>query len=251
MTRARELYREGRLNEAIGSLQACLRDRPSDTAARVFLFELLCFAGDFVRAGRQLYALGGTDGEHKNLVSLYGLAVEAEGGRQESVPPAWDESALPVGGMLNGRPFTWLSDADAALGPRLEFIGAGEFHRVPFAWLSRIEVAPPVRLRDLYFLPAAIHTGPELKSFFFEQVLIPCLYPGSFRCDDDLIKLGRATEWLPVQSGTVRPAGLRLWLARFTGESEEIEIPITEVRLVEFARSDSRLELQSEHQSDR
>jgi type VI secretion system protein ImpE len=232
MTRARELYREGRLGEAIGSLQTYLRDRPSDTAARVFLFELLCFAGDFARAGRQLYALSSNDGEHKNLVALYGAALEAETARQESAPAAESVPAA-VGGTLNGRPFTRLADADEILGARLEFIAAGEFHRVPFAFISRIEIAPPARLRDLYFLPAAVQTGPELKSFAFEQVLLPCLYPGSFRFDDDLIKLGRTTEWFRAETGAVRPAGLRLWVTQSDGGDGE-EIPLTDVRLVEF-----------------
>ncbi len=237
MTRARELYREGRLDEAIGSLQACLRERPSDSAARVFLFELLCFAGDFMRAGRQLYALGVAEGEYQSLVALYGLALEAEAVRQESVP-SLPESLPPAStGTLNGRSFTSLADADDRLGPRLEFIAAGEFHRVPLGWLSRIEIAEPVRLRDLYFLPAAVRTGPQLKDFSFEQVLIPCLYPGSFRYNDDLIRLGRTTEFFRQDDGGIQPAGLRLWVVGFEGEGEE-EIPITDVRLVEISPTD-------------
>lgn len=234
MTRARELYREGRLNEAIASLQVRLRERPTDAAARVFLFELLCFSGDFVRAGRQLHALGGADGEYQSLVAMYGLALEAETARQASVPSNCDAFRQPLAGTINGRTFVSLSDADDTLGPRLEFIAAGEFQRVPFAWLSRIEIGEPVRLRDLYFLPAAITTGPELKSFSFEQVLIPCIYPGSFQYEDELIRLGRTTEWFRLEDGAVRPAGLRLWLARYSDGTEE-EIPVTEVRLAEFS----------------
>jgi type VI secretion system protein ImpE len=230
MNRARELYREGRLGEAIESLQAYLRDRPSDAGARVFLFELLCFTGDFTRASRQLHALGEAEGENQTLTTLYGLALEAEVIRQTSEPS--QAESVPVNGTINGRAFAALSDADERLGPRLEFIAAGEFHRIPLASLSRIEISPPVRLRDLYFLPAAVTTGPQLSKFAFEQVLIPCLYPGSFGYDDDLIKLGRVTEWFRFEDGTVHPAGLRLWLAEIDGNEEAS--PITDVRVAEF-----------------
>jgi len=54
---ARELFTTGKVREAIQMLTAHLRDRPSDRAQRTFLFELLCFAGEFVRAERQLAVL--------------------------------------------------------------------------------------------------------------------------------------------------------------------------------------------------
>jgi type VI secretion system protein ImpE len=47
---AAELYREGRLDEAIEALGQALRDSPEDTRRRTFLFELLCFAGNYDRA---------------------------------------------------------------------------------------------------------------------------------------------------------------------------------------------------------
>ena len=51
-----ELFRAGRLDEAIAELGAELRDRPTDTQRRSFLFELLAFAGDHERAARHLDA---------------------------------------------------------------------------------------------------------------------------------------------------------------------------------------------------
>jgi len=57
--KARELYQAGKLNEAIQSLQAELRDYPTDAARRTFLFELLCFAGEYDRAEKQWDVLAG------------------------------------------------------------------------------------------------------------------------------------------------------------------------------------------------
>jgi predicted component of type VI protein secretion system len=47
-----ELYCQGRLNDAIQALSAELRDHPTDTRRRTFLFELLCFAGEYERADK-------------------------------------------------------------------------------------------------------------------------------------------------------------------------------------------------------
>ena len=51
---AEQLFRAGKLNEAISALGSLLRDRPDDLKNRTFLFELLCFAGEFERAEKQL-----------------------------------------------------------------------------------------------------------------------------------------------------------------------------------------------------
>lgn len=56
---ATELLRAGQLNQAIQALGAELRDHPSDARRRTFLFELLCFAGEFERAAKHLAVLAG------------------------------------------------------------------------------------------------------------------------------------------------------------------------------------------------
>ena len=52
-----ELYRNGRLREAITALGEELRKSPLDVKRRTFLFELLCFAGEYGRAEKQLTVL--------------------------------------------------------------------------------------------------------------------------------------------------------------------------------------------------
>ena len=112
---AAELYQEGRLDEAIEALTAAVRDNPTDVRRRTFLFELLCFAGNYDRAEKQLDVLvrEGKDAELGAL--LYRGAIHAERLRQQvfepgGMPPASGPSPL-VSGTLNGIPFQALEDA--------------------------------------------------------------------------------------------------------------------------------------------
>ena len=53
---AEELFREGRLADAIAAQTAEVKARPLDSDARFFLFLLLCFSGEIERAEMQLEA---------------------------------------------------------------------------------------------------------------------------------------------------------------------------------------------------
>ena len=54
MENANQLFQAGKLKEAIEALGTELRNNPDDARRRTFLFELLCFAGDYDRADKQL-----------------------------------------------------------------------------------------------------------------------------------------------------------------------------------------------------
>ena len=54
---AASLYKAGQLRPAIEALALELRHQPADTRRRTFLFELLCFAGEYERASKQLDVL--------------------------------------------------------------------------------------------------------------------------------------------------------------------------------------------------
>ena len=55
---ARELFKAGKLDDAIESLGVELRSDPTDVRRRIFLFELLSFAGNYDRAEKQLDIAG-------------------------------------------------------------------------------------------------------------------------------------------------------------------------------------------------
>ena len=124
---AQQLFRAGKLAEAISALTATLRENPSDSKSRTFLFELLCFNGDFDRAEKQLTALEEANNKENLLGTLlYRAALNAERTRKEmfegkTYPKQLVNGATTtVRGKLNGKEFTSISDADPRIGPKLE-----------------------------------------------------------------------------------------------------------------------------------
>lgn len=230
---AKQLYQAGRLTDAIQALSVELRGDPADTQRRVFLFELLCFAGDYGRAERQLNALPHGDTSLDLAVLINRAALQAERTRQEmfaqSEYPQPPEAEPPaITGLLNGKPFQTLEDADPRLGAKLEMLVAGGYMWIPLEHVAWIRIEPPRRLRDLLWIPAQIRTGPAFKGRELGEVLLPALYPLSWRHPDDVVRLGRVTVWEEREDGTAMPAGQKTLLV--DGE----EVPILELRSLEI-----------------
>nr|MDQ3958117.1 tetratricopeptide repeat protein [Actinomycetota bacterium] len=177
---ANDLYRAGKLDEAIQALGASLRDNPTDSQRRTFLFELLCFAGEYERAEKQLEVLG-QGGKTAQLGTLvYHGALHAERTRQEMFRTGTyprGPSPRPVSGTLNGQPFTTLTDADPRIGARLEVYAAGQYTWIPFEHLVSIRMEAPKRLRDLLWTPAIVRPGPGFRNYDLGEVLVPALAP--------------------------------------------------------------------------
>lgn len=226
---ARALLDEGRLNEAIDALGAELRDDPADARARTFLFELLCFAGQYDRAEKQLDAVARGSREAELGALLYRSALHAERTRQEMFAAGrargGDESR--VAGRLNGRDFGSITDADPRLGARLEVFAAGQYTWIPFAQLSSVRVQAPARLRDLLWAPALVQAASAYQGGEMGEVLLPAIAPLSWRSADDEVRLGRVTDWEEDEHGAV-PVGQKLLLV--DGEP----VPFLEVRELEF-----------------
>jgi type VI secretion system protein ImpE len=225
---AAELYQAGRLREAIEALGAAVRDDPTDARRRTFLFELLCFAGDFDRAEKQLDVLA-RDGHDAELGSLlYRGAVHAERVRQSMfeagglTPSA--AVAAPVAGTLNGRPFESFEDADPRIGGRLELFVAGQYTWLPLQHVAAVTMEPPRRLRDLLWAPVIVHPADHMRELELGEVLMPVLTPGAWRHADDLVKLGRTTEIETLPDGRLAPVGQKLWLV------DGDEVPVLELR---------------------
>ena len=165
---AQGLFQAGKLDEAVQALGAELRDNPADTRRRTFLFELLCFAGDYQRAEKQLDVLA-SDGRAAEMgAMLYRAALHAERIRQgifekKDYPLTGPESDVPLTGTLNGKPFEFFSDADPRIGAKLEVFAAGDYLWIPLQHVSSVELQAPTRLRDLLWIPALVRTGPAFK----------------------------------------------------------------------------------------
>jgi type VI secretion system protein ImpE len=228
----RELYQAGRLAEAIEALTAEVRSNPTDGQRRTFLFELLCFAGAFDRATKQLDVLGEAGQEAAMGMLLYRAALHAEQTRQRMFEsgqlPFTTRDPAPRSGSLNGASFTALTDADPRIGARLEVFAAGEYLWIPFEHIASIRIEAPKRLRDLMWTPAIVRPGPSFKGGELGEVLLPVLAPGSWKHADTAVKLGRVTEWQDLPDGRQAPVGQKLFLM------DDEEFPLLEVRELEF-----------------
>ena len=229
---ASELFRAGKLQEAIDALSAGLRDKPSDNKSRTFLFELLCFAGDYQRAEKHLELLEQQSGEAAMGALLYRGALHAEQVRSEmfenkTFPPAPSQEAA-IHGSLNGKPFHSLEDADPRIGSRLEVFAAGDYMWIPLRDVAVLEMDPPERLRDLLWAPVRLRTGPNFKNQDLGEVLMPVIAPLSCQHPDDAVRLGRVSEWCADEAGDEAPFGQKMLLV--DGE----ELPILEIRKLEI-----------------
>jgi type VI secretion system protein ImpE len=228
---AKELFQSGNIKDAVQALGAHLRDNPADAKSRTFLFELLCFAGEYDRAEKHLNVLASDSGNAEMGAVLYLSAIHAERERQtmfekrtyptETVPPS-------PKGTLNGQPFESLEDADPRLGPRLELFAAGAYLWIPLVHIESIELEAPKRLRDTLWAPAIVRTGPSFKGQELGQVLLPVISPLSYKSSDGNLALGRATEWIETDGEAV-PVGQKMLMV--DGE----DFPFLEIRKLEFA----------------
>lgn len=225
---AATLYRAGKLDEAIEAAGTRLRGDPTDLNGRTFLFELLSFAGEYDRAEKQLDVVARGSSDAEMGAWLYRSALHAEKLRQEmfetdSLPAGGPEPGPPAG-ALNGDAFASLVDADPRIGARLELFAAGQYTWIPMNQIESVTASPPKRLRDLLWIPAQVTVAPEYTGTDLGEVLIPAMTPGASQHDDDLVRLGRMTDWLDVDGGQQAPVGQKLWLV--DGE----EFPLLELR---------------------
>jgi type VI secretion system protein ImpE len=241
--KAKELFDTGHLSAAIEQLNQEVRSHPTDAQPRTFLFELLCFAGDFQRAERQLDVLAHQGATAELGVQVYRNVIAAEQARSrlfsESLLPSFLFDPPPYAhlhlaavhrlregnaseavalleqaenvrpspkGRLDGQPFADLRDGDDLLAPFLEVFVQRRYVWLPFEHIKRLEIAPPKRLRDLLWIPATLegHAGPIGAAF------LPVLYVGSHEHPHDDVKLGRMTDWKTIPEGVARGVGQRL-----------------------------------------
>lgn len=235
---AKELFQAGKLDEAIQALVSEVKAHPVDEGRRIFLFELLCFAGDYDRASKHLDVVAQGNNKAELGALVYKAALSAEKTRQETFQKKEYQKAdaKPPSrpGTLNGRAFESLRDADPRVGARLEVFAAGNYLWIPFEHLASVEMEAPRRLRDLLWTPATVRTGPSFKGVDLGEVLLPALSPFSWQFPEDAVRLGRETAWIQEdEDGEEIPIGQKMLLV--DGE----EFPFLELRKLEFAPAEA------------
>lgn len=233
---SRQLFEAGKLNEAITALGAELRENPGDAQRRTFLFELLCFTGNYDRAEKQLDVLSSGTPQAGMGALLYRSAIHAEQTRTQmfktGTTPLDGDSSAAVSGTLNGKPFSSIEDADPRIGARLELFAAGQYTWIPWAHIASIRIEERKRLRDVLWIPAAVRTSEDFKGQELGEVLLPGLAPLSFESGDDEIRLGRAADWVDLPDGDFAPVGQKLLLV--DGE----HVPLSSVRELDIHQAE-------------
>jgi type VI secretion system protein ImpE len=242
MSKAKELYDEGRLREAIEQVTSEVKANPTEISLRIFLFELLSFAGDLDRAEKQLDVIGHQSAQAEIGVQVYRNIIKAERDRRRLMsdglkpffltePPAYvdlhldainriregnfaearaildraEEERPALIGTLNGSAFEDLRDCDDIFGPVLEVIVQDKYTWIPFEQIKRMEVAPPKQLRDLLWATTSIETTDKSM-----QAFLPTLYLNSSSHENDQVRLGRMTDWVSVGEEIYRGVGMHL-----------------------------------------
>lgn len=260
---AGELYKAGQLQAAVDAQLQEVKNDPDNSTKRVFLFELLAFAGDLDRAQRQLDAVRVDDPDRQLSILAYRQLLDSERARRKLLadghPPKFlgesqpehirlrleavtclrsarpadavplleraNEALEQLDGYLNGIAFKGLRDCDDLLAGVLEVYARGAYYWVPLEQVFQIVIQPPKLTRELLWLPAQLQMVDGQEG----GVFLPTLYCGSHEYSDDKIRLGRQTDWKATDGGPTRGAGLKTFIAGEEG------VPVLEWRHLAIA----------------
>ncbi|HXM79154.1 MAG TPA: type VI secretion system accessory protein TagJ [Thermoanaerobaculia bacterium] len=261
MATGKELFDAGKLQASLDAVTAEVKANPTDVKRRTFLFELLCLAGEWDRAEKQIDVIGQQSIESAMAVTVYRANIKAERERIRlfqdgaaphflSEPPAYvdlyveaigklrkgevaaarelldraEEQRPALTGTFNGETFLDFRDYNDLTAGALELIVKDKYAWLAFEHIQSIEIDPPKSLRDLLWVPARIKAADGTTG----EVFIPARYFGSSEHSDDRVRLGRMTDWKAVSEDLFQGMGLRVFLI---GEEEQ---SVLETRRVAF-----------------
>ena len=259
-----DLFKQGKLEDAIQATIEVVRNNPSDISARSSLCEFQCFAGNLEKADKQLDTLLSLDADALHGVSMFRQLIRAEQARNDF----YRDGALPdfieqpgdelkarleasiaireghaddavarlaeaesartvVTGTCNGENFSDLRDLDDLLGSVVEVLtSTGKYYWVSLNQIRSLTFDPIEHTRDLLWRPMEIEVGGDIDG----RVYAPALYHGSFEGDDPKSHVGLATDWTESIAGVIRGVGQKMFLV---GEDAVPGLEITELRINE------------------
>ncbi len=258
-----QLYQAGRLGDAIAALNAEIKKKPTDVDRRVFLAELLSFAGNLDRADLQLDTIGTQEPQVAVTMALFRQLVRGDQARRQlftdgrlpeflDAPPpdhlrlhlealvalrAGDKAEAlaklnqaeelrpPAAGSHDGTAFDDFRDLDDVTGGFFEvFTSTGKYFWIPTEKVELVEFRKPERARDLLWRPAHM----VVRGGPDGEVYLPAVYAGLPDDAADGLKLGRVTEWSDDADAPVRGFGQRCFLV-----GEEC-VPMLQLGTLEF-----------------
>jgi type VI secretion system protein ImpE len=250
-----ELFAEGRLADALSAQEAAATDDPAE---RLFLVQLLMFAGRLADARSQLALIDSDDPTWPELARTFLRLLRAEhrrsGGRRpvvrpEPAPPhavrRWkairairearpddavrlidraDAASPDVRGFLDGMEFDRLRDADDRFASVLEGFVGGEYLWFPWEGIRTVRLERAKYARDRLFRPAEVRLA-DGTAF---PTHVPLVYPRS-HVADGVFATGLETDYVCPDGGPTRCIGGKLLLV-----GDGAEVPLADVTMIEI-----------------
>ena len=243
----RSLLHQNRLEDAIAAQVDVVRTKPGDADARALLAELLCLAGQFERADKQLDLIGTQQpglavgvalfrqlirgAMAREEVFLKGAVPEMIGGATEPLQAALsalldlrdgsEESASAtlkaseakrpsLSGTCDGKPFDDIRDGDDVTACLLEVISStGKYFWVPWERVAELEFEKPKSLRERIWRQASLAVRDGSDGIVYIPALYPLLPGRSLSVE---ARLGRLTDWIELGGGAMVGVGVRTLL---------------------------------------
>ena len=244
MQNAKQMLDGGDLTGSIASVLDHVRSNPTDIPARIFLFELSCFAGDWDRAEKQLDVIGHQDANAMIGSLIYRNNFKAERDRARyfadglkpgiiAPPPTYVEDLIQANNRIregniaearamldrieeerpafkatvNGGEISDFRDYNDSTMCIFEVIFKDSYVWLPIEQVQKVEFFKPKSLRDLFWIQAQV----ELVDGTNGEMFFPSLYSGSSDSENDLVRLGRMTDWRDLGSDLYAGEGLKLF----------------------------------------
>lgn len=255
------LLDQGNLGGALEMALNNVKSKPTDITARIFLFELSCFTGDWERATKQLEVIGQQDVNAMIGTQIYKQNLEAERDRLRCFddgmipecllpPPKYVENLLIVNkhigedklaearqlldeaeeerpafsGKINGEEFNDFRDCNDLTASLFEVIVKGSYTWVPFEQVREIKFSESKTLRDFYWRQAEVEMINGTKG----EMFMPTLYVNTWKSDNDELRLGRTADWRVLGEDIYIGEGARVF--QYDGGYK----PLAEIETIEF-----------------
>lgn len=263
MNEAKTQLDAGNLDAAMEAALNVVKANPTDAAARTFLFELACFAGNWDRAEKQLDVIGHQDVNAMIGSQIFRQNLKAERERLRVLsdgfkptfmmePPDYVIGLLTANNRLregnvaeareildqveeqrpafackiNGEEASDFRDYNDLTSCVFEVIVKDAFVWLPIEQVEKIKFTPPKSLRDLFWIQAEVETANGTNG----EMFFPALYANSFKSTNDQIRLGRMTDWRDAGEDIYVGEGMKMFW--FDGKDK----PVLELKEIEFNR---------------
>lgn len=265
MSEAKAKLDLGNLSAAVEAALNAVKSKPTDITARIFLFELSCFSGDWERAEKQLDVIG-----HQDVNAMIGshiykqnfkaerdrLSVFNEGMIPECLmpPPKYVEDLIVAGNhirdgkisearelldkieeerpvfacKINGEESSDFRDCNDLTMCVFEAVVKDSYTWLPFEQVKNVVFDPAKTLRDKFWMHAEVEMTNGTKG----EMFLPSLYVESFKNENDQIRLGKVTDWREAGEDIFVGEGVRLF--QYEGGYK----PILEIETIEFVHDD-------------